>query len=70
MATSNLKQPGDCGYIALFNGQRAEFYAPSLWAAKEQAVKYFRPAKSKAHMVSVHLAERADGSDVVHTAVD
>ena len=47
MATINTKSPGDCGYVGIYNRQQIEFYAPSLYAAKQQAVKYFRPPKSK-----------------------
>lgn len=64
--TINTKSPGDCGYVAYYGQQQAEFYAPSLYAAKQLAVKYFRPPKSKEHMVSVLLAERADGSSINH----
>jgi hypothetical protein len=67
MATINTKSPGDCGYVGIYNRQQIEFYAPSLYAAKQQAVKYFRPPKSKEHMVSVYLAERQDGTEVTHT---
>lgn len=66
----NQKQAGDCGYIALYNGKRAELYASSLYAAKVKATEYFKPAKSKRHLVSVHLAENRDGDVVTHTPVD
>lgn len=56
------------GYIAFFNGQRAELRAESLYAAKLAAIALFKPRKSQAHMVHVELAERADGSPVVHVA--
>jgi hypothetical protein len=67
MNVINTKQPGDCGYIGMFNGKQIEFYAPSLYKAKEKAVTYFRPARSKEHMVHVYLVERADGSTVDQT---
>jgi hypothetical protein len=54
------------GYVAFFNGKRHELYADSLFDAKTKAVEHFKPAKSKAHMVSVVLAEK-DGKPVVHT---
>jgi hypothetical protein len=66
----NEKQPGDYGYVAFFERQRAEIYAPSLYAAKVRALEHFKPSKKRAHMVSVTLAERADGSDVVHVATE
>ena len=45
------------GYIALYQGRRHELYAESLYAAKVAALEYFKPPKSKRHLVSVHLAE-------------
>ncbi len=67
MATINTKQPGDCGYMAFYSRQQIELYAPSLYEAKQQAVKHFRPAKSKEHMVHVYLAETSDGTPVDQT---
>lgn len=58
------------GYICLFSGRRTEIYASSLYAAKQEAIKEFKAKPKQEHMVSVHLAERPDGSAVVHTAVD
>jgi hypothetical protein len=55
------------GYIALYNGRRTELYAPTMWDAVLQAREFFKAPKSKAHLVSVHLAEK-DGVPVVHTA--
>lgn len=46
------------GYIAFYNGKKQELYAVSLFDAKQKAIEIFRPAKSKAHMVHVHLAEK------------
>lgn len=57
------------GYVAHFFGQKKEFYADSLYAAKQEAVKQFHPAKSKVGYLSVMLAE-VDGVAVVHKAVD
>lgn len=45
------------GYIALYNGKRAEIYAATLYDAKLQALEAFKPPRSKRHLVSVHLAE-------------
>lgn len=57
------------GYIAFFNDKRHELYADSLYAAKLEAIKHFKPRKSQEYMVHVHLAEK-DGEPVVHIAVD
>lgn len=54
------------GYVAFYNGRRYELHADSLFEAKEKAVAYFKPPKSKVHMVTVVLAEK-DGEEVVHT---
>ena len=54
------------GFVAFFNGKRHELHAESLYAAKLAAIAFFKPAKSKAHMVSVMLAEK-DGMPVTHT---
>ena len=43
-------------FIALFDGKRFELHADSLYAAKEKAVAYFKPPKSRRHMVHVHPA--------------
>ena len=54
-------------YIAFFMGRQIEVKAATSYAAQQEAVKQFKPSKSKAHMVHVHIAERADGSTVVHS---
>jgi hypothetical protein len=69
------------GYIGFFNGRRTEVYADTLYEAKTKAIAHFKPTKSKAHMVSVMLAETnvpvdaegkptGSGVQVVHRAVD
>lgn len=63
----NEKQPGDCGYIGFFSGQQFEVYAPTLLKARETIVSKARIPRSKLSRLSVVLAERADGSDVVHS---
>lgn len=55
------------GYIAFFNGKRIEVYADNLYQAKLKAIAEFKAPKSKAHMVSVVLAEK-NGEQVVHVA--
>lgn len=53
------------GYVCFFNGRRHEVRAATAFDARVKAVAFFRPAKSKLHMVSVVLAETA-GRPVVH----
>ena len=43
------------GYKAFFNGREADVYADSLYQAKLKALELFKPRKSQAHMVHVHL---------------
>ncbi len=48
------------GYIALYGSQRHEIRTNAgLYAAKLLALAYFHPPKSKRHLVTVHLAEKA-----------
>lgn len=56
------------GYIAIFERKRIEIYAASLYAAKLEAVKVFKPAKSKQHMVIVELCQNSDGTPVTKIA--
>jgi hypothetical protein len=58
------------GFVCFYNSKRIEVYATSMYAAKLQAIAQFKAPRSKEHMISVILAERADGSDVTHVAVD
>lgn len=44
-------------YAAFYNSQRWSLQAANLLAAKEAAIAYFKPPKSKQHMVSVVLAD-------------
>lgn len=55
------------GYKAFYNQKQADVYAPSLYAAKLKAIEHFKAPKSRAHMVTVMLCERADGSQVIHS---
>lgn len=57
------------GYIAFFGENRIEVHADTSYAAQQKAIAHFRPAKSKRHLVTVHLAEQ-NGEQVTHTAVD
>ena len=57
------------GYVAFYNDKRHELHAESLYAAKQAAIAYFKPPKSKQHLVSVVLAE-LDGKPVTHIATE
>lgn len=64
--TLNEKKPGDCGYIAFWKGKRVEVYGPTLLAAQNVVVKHFKVKKP--WEVNIMIAERADGSEVIHRA--
>lgn len=53
-------------YKAFYNQKTTEVKAETSFAAFEEAVKFFKPAKSQRHMVSVVLLEKA-GELVVHS---
>lgn len=57
MTPINKPTDGKYGYIAFFNGKKVELYADSTFHAQKLATQYFKPAKSKQHMISVMLAE-------------
>ena len=57
------------GYVAGFNGQQVEVWANSLWAAKQEALKVFKPSKKQAGLVWVLLAEQ-DGQPVEQVATN
>ena len=54
------------GYIGFYNCKRVELYATDTSAAIKAAISFFRPPKSKQHMVHVYLAE-LNGQPVIHT---
>jgi len=56
------------GYVAFYRGRRMEVRALRSIDAREIAAKAFRARKQ--WEVTVVLAERQDGSAVVHTATD
>lgn len=66
--TLNAPADGKCGYIAFYDGKKVEVYADSSIQARDLAKTHFKPAKSKAHMVHVVLAEK-DGKPVIHSTL-
>lgn len=46
------------GYLAFYNGKQFELFASSIAEAKDLAIAWFKPPKSKQHMVHVYLAEK------------
>lgn len=53
------------GYVCFYRGKRIEVRAPTSYEAQQIAARLLKARK--AHEVTVTLAERADGSTVVHT---
>ncbi|MFA7188497.1 MAG: hypothetical protein WC117_00245 [Sphaerochaetaceae bacterium] len=56
MEIINEQKVAEYPYIAGFKGTEVGLYAPSLAAAKQRAIEYFRPKKRDAGMVWVELA--------------
>lgn len=58
-------------YLGFFNGKQTQIEAPTLYAAKQAAVAFFKPKKKVEHMVHVHLVQLAgESKPIVHVAVD
>lgn len=69
-ASGQVGQPGpdQYGYVAGLHGAKLEVYAPSQAAALRAALDFWKPFKKDRPYVWVKLAERPDGSQVVHVA--
>lgn len=57
------------GYIAMFNGKKAEIFAEDLYAAKKQAMSELKVPLSKMGLLGVYLAEK-DGKPVKMNPAD
>lgn len=55
------------GYVCFYNGRRAEIYANSSYEAQQKAAAHFKLKEKQRYKVSVILAERPDGTEVVHS---
>lgn len=55
------------GYVAFYNGKRAEVHAPTTYAAQQAAARIFGVKEKNRYKVSVMLAEKG-GEEVVHVA--
>ncbi len=60
--------PNQFGYLAGYQDQQIEVYAPTLYTAKQAAVAHFQPSKKTLGELWVVLAARVDLTPVVHTA--
>jgi hypothetical protein len=62
------KLAGQSGYVCFYNGKRLEVYANNQLDAQRKASELFHVKPKFSYRVSVNLCERADGSEVIHTA--
>jgi hypothetical protein len=62
--------PGQYGYLAGLHGATLEVYAPTKAAALRAALDFWKPFKKDRAYVWVELAEKPDGTPVVHVVVD
>ena len=64
----NAKTDGLCGYVGFdHNGNRYELYANNASEAIDMVRAAAKPPKSKKYLCSVHLCERADGTQVLQS---
>ena len=61
-----INENSENGYIAMFNGKKAEIYSDSLYGAKKEAIKVLKVPKSKQGLLVVMLAQK-DGKQVTHS---
>jgi hypothetical protein len=65
MTQINTPNDGKNGYVAMYNGRQVDVWADTSFQATERARNYFKPPKSKRHLVHVVLAEQ-NGQQVTH----
>jgi hypothetical protein len=66
MPAINTKTKGDSGFIAFYKGKRVEVYGKSLLSARDTVQRHFKAKKG--YEINIMVAEKPDGSPVVHTA--
>lgn len=54
------------GYKAFYGNRETEVWADTAYQATMKAIEYFKPAKSKKHLVHVVICE-SNGKQVVHS---
>lgn len=57
MEVINQKTDGDRSYIAGFVGKKVGIYAATLSAAKDIAIKHFKPSKKNMGLFWIQIAE-------------
>lgn len=58
------------GYKAFYDRKVVEVHAETSLKARDEAARVLKVPAKKQYMISVVICERADGSQVVHQAVD
>ena len=58
------------GYVCFYGSKRLEVYAETTYKAQQKAAVILAVPTKKQYLISVTLCERANGEQVVHTAVD
>jgi hypothetical protein len=56
------------GYVCFYQGKRVEVYAETTFGAQNKVAAQLHVPAKKQYLISVNLCERADGSEVIHTA--
>lgn len=55
------------GFICHYNGKKLEIWAATAYAAQCEAARRLKVHDNKRYLISVLIAERADGSIVNHS---
>lgn len=58
------------GYVCFYGSKRIEVHAASTYEAQCKTAEQLKVPAKRQYQISVTLAERADGSQGIHTAVD
>lgn len=64
---SQIKLPGMCGYVVIYNGNYKKVYAETLWKAVVEARILFKLKPRQFSGLIVMLAEDVQGVPVVHS---
>jgi hypothetical protein len=56
------------GYVCFYKGKRLEVFAETIYKAECEAAKQLGVKPKNQYQISVNLCERADGTEVIHSA--
>lgn len=57
-------------YVAFYGQKQIDVEAETSYAAQKKAAEVLKVKPNKQYMITIMLAERSDGTQVVHTPVD